>query len=328
MAFECNSCHRYLCELDALADLPLFCTHCGDRIRLPAISKPEVVAETPPAPPRFQRLRHLGSGGMGDVYEALDGVTGQRVAVKFLAERLATSPAAVEQFRNLGRLSKSIVSTYCVAVFSVDDDAGQPFIAMELLPGRTLKDVIDEEGSLPPIRAVSLILDVVEGLIDAHRFGLIHRDVKPSNCLLTADGRVKLGDFGLSIGIDSDPDFASYPLGTVLFASPEQLRGEAVGFDSDIYSVCATLYYMLSGRTPHQAESITAALAKAISEDPSPLRSTRPEISSSLERIVTKGLNRDRARRWSNLGELRDALQSEQDRKGWFARLFAKLKLR
>jgi serine/threonine protein kinase len=335
MPLNCSRCQRQLSDSADPAELPMFCTFCGCRLRnLAATEKTVEIEEFVPlavtVPPKYQTVRHLGSGGMGEVYEAVDTATGEHVAIKFLADRLAAHPASVEQFRNEGRLARFLSHPHCVRVLDVNDegDRGQPFIAMELMPGRTLKDLVESDGPLAPEIAIRYILDAIEGLIEAHRLKIIHRDVKPSNCFLTEDDRVKIGDFGLSNALDANGSEQGRTgsnrfSGTVLFAPPEQIRGEPVGFDSDIYSVCATLYYLLSGRTPHQAESITAALAKAISEPPTPLRRSCPGVSVELERIVMKGLERDRSRRWSSLEELRSALQAARFRKGWLARFRA-----
>ena len=185
---------------------------------------------------------------------------------------------------------------------------------MELMPGTTLKDLVDKRGPLEWDRAIHRMLDALDGLIEAHRLGMLHRDIKPSNCFLTDDDRVKIGDFGLSKSLDGRHNQKQLTssgafLGTVLFASPEQIRGEEVGYDSDVYSVAATLYYVLVGRAPHQHISMTAALAKVISEPPPSIRALKPEVPRALERIVFRGLERDRNRRYATLEEFRDALQ-------------------
>jgi len=264
----------------------------------------------------FRLLRSIGSGGMGTVYEAVSTETGERVAVKLLSKRLAANPSSAERFRQEGRLASLITHPRCVFVLRADTDAGRPFIVMELMPGRTLKDLVDAKGPLPIHTALEHILDVIDGLREAHRLGVIHRDVKPSNCFLTADGRVKVGDFGLSKSLaDSEGDKqltgSGTFLGTVLFAAPEQIRHEPVGYDSDVYAVCATLYFLLAGQAPHQHESLTAVLAKAISEAPAPLRSKRADVPKALDRIVQKGLERDRTRRYATLDELAQALRDQ-----------------
>jgi hypothetical protein len=273
----------------------------------------EPASEPPPSAVGGYRLvRFIGAGGMGAVYEAEAADTGARVAVKLLSGRLTSNPSSVERFRQEGHLASQLAHPRCVFVLAADTDAGRPYIVMELMPGRTLKDLVDESGPLPPNAAAAHIIDVVDGLAEAHRLGVLHRDVKPSNCFLTADGRVKVGDFGLSKSLTGSADRhltqSGAFLGTVLFASPEQLRGDPLDYASDVYSVCSTLYYLLCGEAPYHHESITAALAKAITEPPTPLCARAPGVSPALERVVMKGLERDPDRRWTTLEDLREAL--------------------
>ena len=275
--------------------------------------------DVPPAPepaPReiggYRLLKLLGAGGMGTVYEAEAPHTGTRVAVKLLSSRLAANPSSVERFRQEGRLASQLAHPRCVFVLSADTDAGRPYIVMELMPGRTLKDLIDERGPMAPAEAIARVLDVIDGLAEAHRVGMIHRDVKPSNCFLTADDRVKVGDFGLSkslaaSGANHLTQTGTF-LGTVLFASPEQIRGEPLDYSSDVYSVAATLFYLLCGKAPFQHESAAAVLARVVSEPPPRVRKVRKDVSARLERVITKGLERDRGRRWQTLDDLREAL--------------------
>ncbi|MGL6074494.1 MAG: protein kinase domain-containing protein [Fimbriiglobus sp.] len=269
--------------------------------------------------------RFLGAGGMGTVYEAEAQSSGQRVAIKLLSARLASNPSSVERFRQEGRVASQITHPRCVFVLRADTEMGRPFIIMELMPGQTLKDLIDQNGVMSHAEAVDRILDVIDGLIEAHRLGVIHRDVKPSNCFMTEDNRVKVGDFGLSKSLapESDGDSSMEPgnkqltssgtfLGTVMYASPEQIRGEPVSYDSDVYAVCGTLYFLLTGRAPFQHESLTASLAKAVSEPPPAIRDRQPNVPKELERVVLKGLDRERSRRYHSLTELRDALVEVQ----------------
>lgn len=254
---------------------------------------------------------------MGSVYEACSDDSGHRVAVKLLSPKLATSRVSVERFRQEGRVASQINHPRCVFVLRADADAGWPFIVMELMPGKTLKDLVDLSGLLSPVDAITRILDVIEGLSEAHRMGVIHRDVKPSNCFITRDDRVKVGDFGLSkslvsTGADGDHQLTQSGafLGTILFAPPEQIRGEPVGYDSDIYAVCATLYFLLTGRAPHQHESATAAVAKVISEPVLPVRQLVPKVPAELDRIILRGLERERERRWQSLDDLHEVLRT------------------
>ncbi len=262
----------------------------------------------------YRLLRKLGTGGMGQVFEAESDEGGERVALKLLSPKLVTNPTSVERFKQEGRLASQISHPRCVFVYGVDAEDGRPFIVMELMPGSTLKDLVDQRGPLAWDRAIHRMLDVLDGLIEAHRLGMLHRDVKPSNCFLTDDDRVKIGDFGLSKSLDGQGQqqkqltSSGAFLGTVLFASPEQIRGEELGYDSDVYSVAATLYFLIVGRAPHHHISMTAALAKVISEPPPSIRSQKPDVPKTIERVVFRGLERDRNRRFGSLEEFRDAL--------------------
>lgn len=245
------------------------------------------------------------------MYEAVDSRTGRRVAVKIIAAEHVSSREAVERFRQEGRLASALEHPRCVYVLSADeDDAGRPYIVMELMPGATLQSLVEQRGALPLEEALLRILDVIEGLEQAHASGVVHRDVKPSNCFLDAGGRVKIGDFGLSKSLSSDPGLTRSGsfIGTPLYASPEQIKGDPVDQRTDVYSVCATLYFLLCGAPPFQARDAAATLARIVSEPPPPLQALRADLPASLEAVIFRGMDRDPARRWASLEELRHAL--------------------
>ena len=321
----CSHCGKTLPDLEFA---PAFCPYCGGRLGSASPAPPLHLHTTVDAPlpssgvtasgtdtvPEsiggYRLGALLGSGGMGHVYEGISETTGRPVAVKLLSSRLSANPASVDRFRQEGRLAGQISHPLCVFVYAADTEAGRPYIVMERMPGRTLADAVAEKGPLGYREAIQLVLDVIDGLREAHRLGFIHRDVKPSNCFLTADGRVKIGDFGLCRSLERDNALTQTGtfLGTVLYASPEQIRGEAVAATADVYSVCATLFYLLTGRAPFQRDSMTAALAQIVSEPAPPLRKFRPDAPKMLERVVGRGLERDADRRWASLDELRAAL--------------------
>jgi hypothetical protein len=257
----------------------------------------------------YRLLRRLGAGGMGTVHEAEQIATGRRVAVKLIRPELAGSPEAVARFRREGRLASTVTHPRCVFLLTADEDNGRPFIAMELMPGATLRDLVVSEGPLPPAVAVAKALDVIEGLEALHRRGIIHRDIKPGNCFLEDNGRVKVGDFGLALSLLANGDATRGKFaGTPLFASPEQHRGEPLDARTDVYSVSATLYYLLTGRVPFQAGAGEGLLDR-IAAGPAPsLRTHRPDVPAALDKIVLQGLERSPARRWKGLPELKMAL--------------------
>jgi uncharacterized RDD family membrane protein YckC len=323
MHLDCPHCGQ---SLQYSGKRPSFCAYCGKSMDQPKLaSTADFAAQTATLPPELQTkreapdpetvggyklVRRLGAGGMGSVYEAEDSATGRHVALKLIAADYATAPDAVERFRREGQLASAIAHPRCVFVLAADEDAGRPYIVMELMPGNTLKDLIDEHGALPRPKAIAMILDVINGLREAHRLGVIHRDVKPSNCFLEATGRVKIGDFGLSKSLVREGHLTQTGtfLGTPLFASPEQVRGETIDQQTDVYSVAATLYCMLTGRAPFQSSDAAVTLARIAADPAPPMRTLRPELPPALDEVVLRGLERDRLRRWRNLDELRNAL--------------------
>jgi eukaryotic-like serine/threonine-protein kinase len=324
MEVFCGHCRR---SVSFAGQRPKFCGHCGQALAtdLTAVQDGDATippAATAPAPPRremeadvpssvggYKLLRALGGGAMGTVYEAEDAA-GRRVAVKLIVPELTDSDQALERFRQEGRLASAIAHPRSVFVLAADEDAGRPYIVMELMPGSTLDDLVKQQGPLPPEQAIAKILDVIAGLEAAHELGLIHRDVKPSNCFLEADGRVKVGDFGLAKSAERDARLTRTGtfLGTPLFAAPEQIKCEVVDAQSDLYSVAATLYFLLTGQGPFETRDVMATLARIVSDDPPPMRGLRPQIPRALDKVVLRGLERDRKRRWRTLDDFHKAL--------------------
>ncbi len=301
-ALTCTRCQA-IC---AFADRrPNFCPRCGQALgRRAPLTDPETIGG-------YRLLRVLGAGGMGMVYEAEHVATGRRVALKLITADHAGDATAVERFRQEGRLAAMIAHPRCVFVLAADEENGRPYIVMELMPGDNLDDYLRQRGPLPPATAVRLMLDVMEGLREAHRVGVIHRDVKPSNCFFGDDGRLKVGDFGLAKALApvanlTDP--GSF-LGTPLYASPEQVRGEPLDARTDIYSVAATLYCLLTGRAPFQSNNLAITLARIACDLPPSLRTLRPELSPALDAVVLQGLERDRQKRWQTLDDFSEALR-------------------
>ena len=267
-----------------------------------------VADDLPAAVGGYRLLRLLGAGGMGRVYEA-EGAGGQRVAVKLLAPGLADSPTTLERFRQEGRLASRLTHPRRVFVHTADQDGGRPYIVMELMSGATLKDLVEGAGPLEAAEAVARILDVIEGLQEAHHAGVLHRDVKPANCYLDAGGRVKVGDFGLSRSLAAGSHLTRTGgfVGTPLFASPEQLKGERLDARTDVYSVAATLYYLLTGQAPFQHADGATVIARVVSEPAPPPRGLRPDLPPALEEVVLRGLERPRERRFPDLAAFRAA---------------------
>ena len=261
---------------------------------------------------RFRIVRPLGQGGMGQVFEADDIDSGRRVALKILA-RPASSQTERSRFLREGRLAASINHPNSVYVFGTEEIEGLPVIAMELVPEGTLLERVVRDGPLAPDEALRAILQVVAGLEAAHEAGVLHRDVKPSNCFLDGRGGVKVGDFGLSVPSHGREDetqltVAGTFLGTPAYASPEQLRGHALDVRSDIYAVGATLYYLLTGRPPFDATNPVTLVAAILQEDPRSPAELRGGIPVGLARVVLRSLAKSPAGRYQSYAELRAAL--------------------
>ena len=261
-------------------------------------------------PYRVERL--LGRGGMGEVYEVEDVEQERRVALKVLRQRLRR-PEDRARFLAEGQLAAAVNHQNTVYVFGSKEIAGIPVIAMELLPGNTLKDHVVAHGPLAPKQAIASILEVIEGLEAAQVAGILHRDVKPSNCFVTTDGRTKIGDFGLSIpttGRGPSPSNASSEFaGTPAYVSPEQAMNAPLDVRSDIYSVGATLHFLLTGRAPFDHQDANHSLELSQS---TPAR--LPEglaqscASADLSHLIRRCLNTRPDRRPSSYAELKKKL--------------------
>jgi eukaryotic-like serine/threonine-protein kinase len=259
----------------------------------------------------YRILRLLGRGGMGEVFEVEHRETGRRVALKVMGHALASEKDR-KRFLREGRLAASVNHPNVVYIHGSEEIDGVPVITMELVQGGTLKERLRREGPLPVADAVETTLQLIAGLEAANSAGVLHRDVKPANCFITADGTVKVGDFGLSISTlargESLLTATGSVLGTPAYASPEQLRGEELDARSDIYSVGATLYHLLTGRTPFAAADFVKLITEVLDKQPEAPQALRPDIPPELSKVIQRCLAKDRKARFQSYADLRDAL--------------------
>jgi len=258
----------------------------------------------------YRLIRLLGKGGFGQVWEAESRDTGRRLALKVLTAAPTADPEEIERFEREGRLAASLSHPHCVYVFSAEQVEGFPVITMELMPGGTLQDRLRQRGPLPYREAVDYALQIAEGLEAAEGVGVIHRDVKPSNCFLDASGAVRVGDFGLSKTLDTDSHLTvtgSF-LGTPAYSSPEQVKGRDVDSRSDLYSLGATLYALLTGRPPFSGGGGTQVLARILSEPPDPFSAAEAAVPTGLRKVVLRLLAKEKGRRYPSYAALRTAL--------------------
>ena len=218
------------------------------------------------------RLEHkLADGGMASVWEAVDETLGRHVAVKILHPHMADDPALRARFHTEAVAAARLVDPAIVAIYDTCADDGTEAIVMELVRGRTLREFLDDRGHLDPVEVVHIGSQVASALSCAHRAGIVHRDVKPANILLSDDGRVLVTDFGIAKVLDEpDATRTSNLLGTAKYLAPEQVQGEAVDERTDVYGLGAVLYETLTGEAPFRAESSAAVALARLHRDPLP----------------------------------------------------------
>jgi len=245
---------------------------------------------------------------MGEVYEAIDQSTDRRVAVKILPAQAVATADRKARFLREGELAASIRHPNSLFIFGADEVDGVPYIAMELCTGGNLRELVEQEGPLDQKKAVDLIIQVCQGLTAAHGAGVIHRDIKPANCFLTNRGEAIVGDYGLSVSIlDIDATQLSPNgsfVGTPAYASPEQIRGQELDVRADIYSVGASLFYLLSGETPFEGYSVKSLFTAILEEDPIPLIKRAPNTSMGLIKVISRCLHKDPSQRYQDYFDL------------------------
>ncbi|MBK6939530.1 MAG: protein kinase [Planctomycetes bacterium] len=256
--------------------------------------------------------KNIGRGGMGHVFLAVHEDTEQRVALKVLSPELATHSDFVARFHREARLLATLDDDCVARVFFSGAADGVPFFAMEFVEGRNLEEVLRDEGRLTPTRAIELMAATARGLAAAAKRGLIHRDVKPTNLLLDAKGRLKLVDFGLARTVDSESRLTvtGAVIGTPYYLSPEQGLGKPVDVRSDIYSLGATFYHLLCGSVPFEAESPVAIIMRHVNQPPDALTKRSKHVPEPLARIVMRCMAKDPARRYQDYDELLEDLNA------------------
>ena len=272
---------------------------------------------------RYRLVRLVARGGMAEVWEADDDVLGRRVAVKILHAHLADDESFLARFRREAIAAARLSHPNVVATFDTGVDDGVAYIVMELVEGRTLRQVLANVGALDPRRAVRIAAQVADALDYAHRAGVIHRDVKPGNILLAEDDHVKVADFGIAkAAIDALEDATGSGalsteltrsgaiVGTAKYLSPEQVSDAPVDGRSDVYALGVVLYEMLCGRAPFVGDTDVAVAVQHTTATRLSPRQVRAGIPRSLEAIVLRAMAKDPARRYPTAGEMHTALLS------------------
>jgi beta-lactam-binding protein with PASTA domain len=259
---------------------------------------------------RYRIERRLGTGGMADVFLARDESLGRRVAIKILAERYAQDEAFVERFRREATSAAGLSHPNIVSVYDRGQASGTSYIAMEYLNGPTLKDEITSRAPLPEAEVVNWAVQALDALEFAHRQGVVHRDIKPHNMVLTDEGRLKVTDFGIAraANVQQMTEVGSI-VGTAQYLSPEQARGLDVGPQSDLYSMGIVLYEMLTGELPFTGDSAVEIARKQVSDTPPSIRKQNRLVSEGLEQVVMRALSKDPALRHRSARQMAEELR-------------------
>jgi serine/threonine-protein kinase len=270
---------------------------------------------------RYRLESKLGSGGMSTVYLAKDETLERLVAVKVLHGEISDQPDQIERFRREARSVAQLSHPNVVAVIDAGEDSGHPYIVFEYVEGETLKQRIDRLHQLPVDEAVAYAIEIGRGLQLAHARRLVHRDVKPQNVLIDAEGRAKVTDFGIARSLESDGlTKTGRVLGTTDYVSPEQAMGQDVDARSDIYSLAVLLYEMLTGRVPFEAETLVGVAMKHVNEPMPNVQHRRPEVSSAVAAAIERATDKEPKRRYDDmagmLADLEGALEVEVARGG------------
>ena len=270
---------------------------------------------------RYEIVSKIGTGGMADVYKAMDHKLNRFVAVKVLKPEFREDATFVKKFRSEAQAAAGLTHPNIVNVFDVGDDEGVYYIVMELIEGITLKEYISKKGKLSVKEATSIAIQVSMGLEAAHSHGIVHRDVKPQNIIISTDGKVKVTDFGIARAASSNT-ISSNVMGSVHYSSPEQVRGGYSDEKSDIYSLGITLYEMVTGRVPFDGDTTVAIAIKHLQEEMVPPSVYSPDLPYSLEQIIMKCTQKSVDRRYNKMEDvIEDLKHSLIDPQGDFVKL-------
>ena len=318
MANNCPTCHSDNPETQR------FCGECGTQLPLPQ-DHPPVVTETLQTPARelttgstfagrYQVIEELGHGGMGRVYKVQDTDIKEKVALKLLRPEITLDKEAVERFSNELKLARKISHRNICRMFDLGRAEGTTFITMEFVPGEDLKSFIHRAKQLSIGTAISIAKQVCEGLEEAHRLGVVHRDLKPGNIMIDKDGDAKIMDFGIARSLSGKGiTGAGVLIGTPEYMSPEQVEGKDIDQRSDLYSLGVILYEMVTGQVPFEGETPLSVAHKHRYEEPLIPRKLAPQIPEGLNKLILRCLEKDKAKRYQTAEELLADLATVED---------------
>jgi serine/threonine protein kinase/Tfp pilus assembly protein PilF len=258
---------------------------------------------------RYEVIEELGEGGMGIVYKVFDRKIDEKVALKVLAPEIAGDEKTIERFRNELKLARKVSHRNVCRMYDLSEEEKTPFITMEYVPGENLKSLIKRIGQLSKTKAISIAKQVCEGLAEAHRLGVVHRDLKPQNIMVDSEGNARIMDFGIARSIRTKSiTETGMIIGTPEYMSPEQVEGVDVDHRSDLYSLGVILFEMLTGRVPFQGETPLSVILKHKTEQPPNPRNFDSQIPVEISQMILKCMEKDKANRYQTADALLDGL--------------------
>jgi beta-lactam-binding protein with PASTA domain/tRNA A-37 threonylcarbamoyl transferase component Bud32 len=264
---------------------------------------------------RYRTTEKLGSGGMADVYKAMDEVLGRTVAVKVMHAHYSDDPQFVQRFRHEAQAAANLSHPNIVNIYDWGQQEDTYYIVMEYVRGTDLKALIQQRGPADPLKAMEYAAQVCSALSVAHGYGIIHRDIKSHNLVLTPDGTVKVMDFGIARAVNTTMTQTGSVLGTAQYVSPEQAQGRDLGPQTDLYSLGVVLYEMTTGKLPFDGETPVSVALKHVNDAVVPPRQIDPDIPPAVEAVIMRAMEKDPAKRYSSADQMRgDLLRAAQGR--------------
>ena len=254
---------------------------------------------------RFEVIEELGKGGMGHVYKVYDQKTREKMALKLLKPEVAVDKEAIERFGNELRFARKISHRNVCRVYDLGEEKGTHFITMEYVSGEDLKSIIRMTGPMSPGKTVGVARQVSEGLAEAHRLGVVHRDLKPQNIMIDREGNVRIMDFGIARSAKvKGMTGAGVVVGTPEYMAPEQFEGKEADARSDIYALGVVLYEMVTGRLPFEGETFVSIALKQKTGTPRTPKEFNPQLPDDMTRLILRCLERDRERRFQSVDDI------------------------
>jgi beta-lactam-binding protein with PASTA domain/tRNA A-37 threonylcarbamoyl transferase component Bud32 len=257
---------------------------------------------------RYRTTEKLGSGGMADVYKAMDEVLGRTVAVKVMHAHYSDDPQFVQRFRHEAQAAANLSHPNIVNMYDWGQQDDTYYIVMEYVRGTDLKALIQQRGPADPLKAAEYAAQVCAALSVAHGYGIIHRDIKSHNLVLTPDGTVKVMDFGIARAVNTTMTQTGSVFGTAQYVSPEQAQGRDLGPQTDLYSLGVVLYEMTTGKLPFDGDTPVSVALKHVNDTPVPPRQIDADIPPAVEAVILRALEKDPAKRYSSADQMRDDL--------------------